>query len=261
VPVRFLAVGDLMIDVVVAGRDHDAVARFGPGGTAANVAVWAASLGAESFAAGAVGDDAGSRFLAAELSRRGVETVFAVDPGERTGTFVLADGEIRVDRGANARLEPEALPALPATDATLVSGYLPGRALAAVLASAESTWLALDAANLDELPLGGNAVIANEQRARALTGEDAEEAARALAERYRLACVTCGARGAVAVLDGELERSEPPRRALQEVPGAGDAFAAGLLVSLARGVKLAEALAEGCRCGAAAAGSPGWPDA
>ena len=36
-PVRFLAIGDLMIDVVVAGRGHDAVARFGPGGTAANV--------------------------------------------------------------------------------------------------------------------------------------------------------------------------------------------------------------------------------
>lgn len=257
--VRFLAVGDLMIDVVVAGRGHDAVARFGPGGTAANVAVWAASLGAEAFAAGAVGDDAGSRFLAAELGRNGVETVFAVDPGERTGTFVLADGEFRVDRGANARLEPEVLPDLPEADVVLVSGYLPERALAAVLACARGTWVTLEAANLDELPVGGNAVIANEQRARALTGEDAEEAARALAVRYRLACVTCGARGAVAVLDGELARAEPPQRALQEVPGAGDAFSAGLLVALAGGAGLAEALAEGCRCGAQAAGSPGWP--
>jgi sugar/nucleoside kinase (ribokinase family) len=43
------------------------------------------------------------------------------------------------------------------------------------------------------------------------------------------------------------------------VPGAGDAFAAGLLVSLAGEASLAEALAEGCGCGAAAAGSPGWP--
>jgi len=67
--VRFLAVGDLMIDVVVAGQGHDAVARLGPGGTAANAAVWAASLGAESAAVGAVGDDAGARFLRAELER------------------------------------------------------------------------------------------------------------------------------------------------------------------------------------------------
>ncbi|HST24405.1 MAG TPA: PfkB family carbohydrate kinase [Gaiellaceae bacterium] len=257
--VRFLAVGDLMIDVVVAGRGHDAVARLGPGGTAANVAVWAASLGAHATAVGAVGDDTGGRFLRMELERRGVEALLAVDAGERTGTFLLADGELRVDRGANARLEPSALPPLPETDAALVSGYLPGRALAATLADARADWVMLDAATLDELPAGGNAVVANEQRARALTGKDAEDAARALSDRYRLACVTCGARGAVAVLDGRLERAEPPRRALQEVPGAGDAFSAGLLVALARGVQLEEALAEGCRCGAAAAASPGWP--
>jgi len=36
-------------------------------------------------------------------------------------------------------------------------------------------------------------------------------------------------------------------------------FAAGLLVTLARGGSLAEAVAEGCRCGGAAARSPGWP--
>jgi sugar/nucleoside kinase (ribokinase family) len=248
-----------MIDVVVAGRGHDAVARLGPGGAAANVAVWAAALGARAVAVGAVGDDAGSRFLRAELERRGVEPLFAVDSGERTGTFVLADGELRVDRGANARLEPETLPELPESDVALVSGYLPSRALAAVLAGTRAGWVMLDAAALGKLPEGGNAVVANEQQARALTGEEAERAALALGERYRLACVTLGARGAVAVLDGEQARSEPPQRALQEVPGAGDAFAAGLLVALARGATLDEALAEGCRCGAAAARSPGWP--
>jgi ribokinase len=258
-PVCFLAIGDLMIDVVVAGRGHDAVARFGPGGTAANVAVWASSLGARTIAVGAVGDDAGSRFLRSELERRGVEPLFAVDPGERTGTFVLADGELRVDRGANARLEPEALPELPESDVALVSGYLPARTLAAALAGTRADWVMLDAAALESLPEGGNAVVANEQQARALTGEEAERAALALGRRYRLACVTCGARGAVAVLDGRPARAEPPHRALQEVPGAGDAFAAGLLVALARGGTLEEALDEGCRCGATAARSPGWP--
>src|SRR5438132_1515576 len=83
-----------------------------------------------------------------------------------------------------------------------------------------------DAAALAELPEGGDAVVANEQQARALTGADPEDAVHALADRYRLACVTLGARGALAVLDGELERGEPPERALQEAPGAGDAFAA-----------------------------------
>jgi len=256
---RFLAIGDLMIDVVVAGRGHEGIARLGPGGTAANAAAWAASLGARSTAAGAVGDDAGGRFLRAELERRSVEPLFVVEPGGRTGTFVLADGEIHVDRGANATLEPDALPWLPEADAVLVSGYLPGEALAAVLAEAQAEWVMLDAASLAELPGGGNAVVANEQQARALTGAEPEDAVRALAERYRLACVTLGARGALAVLDGRLEQAEPEQRALQEAPGAGDAFAAGLLVTLARGGSLADAVAEGCRCGAAAARSPGWP--
>jgi len=256
---RFLAVGDLMIDVVVAGRGHGGVARLGPGGTAANAAAWAASLGAHSTAVGAIGDDAGGRFLRAELERRGVEALFVVDPAGRTGTFVLADGEIHVDRGANATLEPGALPPLPEADVALVSGYLPREALAATLAHAPAGWVMLDAAALAELPEGGNAVVANEQQARALTGTEPQKAVRALAERYRLACVTLGARGALAVLDGRLEQAEPEERALQEGPGSGDAFAAGLLVTLARGGTLAQAVAEGCRCGAAAARSPGWP--
>jgi len=141
----------------------------------------------------------------------------------------------------------------------LVSGYLPAGTLAAALAGARAGWVMLDAAALGELPAGGNALVANEKQARALTGEEGDRAVRTLGERYRLACVTLGARGALAFLDGTLERAEPPHRVLQEVPGAGDAFAAALLVTLAGGGSLAQALAEGCRCGASAARSPGWP--
>jgi sugar/nucleoside kinase (ribokinase family) len=248
-----------MVDVVVAGRGHDAVARFGPGGTAANTAAWAASVGARSTAVGAIGDDAAGRLIRDELVRRGVDPLFVVDPAARTGTFVLADGELRVDRGANALLDAASLPDLPDADAVLVSGYLPAETLAAALEQARAEWVLLDAAALSELPEGGNALIANEQQARALTGAEPEEAVRILTERYRLACVTCGARGAVAALDGRIERAEPAERALQEGPGAGDAFAAALLVVLAGGRPLGEALAKGCRCGAEAARSPGWP--
>lgn len=256
---RFLAVGDLMVDVVVVGSGHGGVARVGPGGTAANAAAWAASLGAQSTAVGSVGDDAAGRLIRAELERHGVEPLLVADSAARTGTFVLADGGLYVDRGANALLDPAALPPLPEAEAALVSGYLPPAVLSAALARARAEWVMLDAAALDALPEGGNAVVANERQSHALTGRPPEEAVRTLAERYRLACVTLGARGALAVLDGQLERAEPEERALQEAPGAGDAFAAGLLVALGRGRSLAEAVDQGCRCGAAAARSPGWP--
>jgi 2-dehydro-3-deoxygluconokinase len=69
--------------------------------------------------------------------------------------------------------------------------------------------------------------------------------------------VTCGADGAVAVLDGRLETSrlKPVDNAGQV--GAGDAFAAGLLVALAGGAGLRDALEAGCGLGATvAAGVP-----
>jgi sugar/nucleoside kinase (ribokinase family) len=145
-------------------------------------------------------------------------------------------------------------------EVVLVSGYLPVPTVAAALARASAAWVALDAARLTNPPKGGNAVLANEEHAFALTGCEPEEAARVLGAHYRLACVTRGPSGAVAVLDGELESAPSPRLHVVNPTGAGDAFAAGLLVALARGQPLAEALAEGCLCGARAAGAADpWP--
>ena len=165
----------------------------------------------------------------------------SLGPEGATGTFLLVDGEIRVDRG-DSHLLGVADPV--AADAVLVSGYLPHAA--DVLASAEGTWVALDAARLSALPPGGNAVIANEKTARRLTGRNSEQAVRVLGERYRLACVTSGEDGAVAILDGRLEAArEDPVDA--DALGAGDAFAATLLVGMARADDLGRALRDGCR--------------
>jgi sugar/nucleoside kinase (ribokinase family) len=68
----------------------------------------------------------------------------------------------------------------------------------------------------------------------------------ALAEGRRLAVVTLGADGAVAVLDGRREDIRPDRTAV-DAPGAGDVFAAALLVALALGDDLAVALSEATR--------------
>ena len=237
--VRFLAVGELLIDVIAAGAGHGARIRVRPAGSGFNAAVAAVAAGAEASVIGTVGDDAAGRMIVRELEAHGVRPLISVEGV--TGTFLLADGEIRVDRGDAHRpgpVEPVA------ADVVLVSGYLPYAE--DVLASAKAAWVALDAARLAELPPGGNALIANEEAARRLTGRDGEQAVRVLGERYRLACVTRGADGAVAILDGRLEaaRDDPVDA---DAPGAGDAFAATLLVGLARGDDLAEALQDGCR--------------
>src|SRR6478672_4926663 len=93
---RFVAVGELLVDVVAEGSGHDARIRLKPAGSAFNAAVAAAAAGADARVIGTVGDDAGGRMILAELERHGIAPEVTVADG-RTGTFLLADGSIRVD--------------------------------------------------------------------------------------------------------------------------------------------------------------------
>jgi sugar/nucleoside kinase (ribokinase family) len=256
----FVAVGDLMIDVAATGRGHAARIEIAAGGSAANAAVWAAEAGAEARVVARVGDDFAGSALRSALEERGVRLEVTIDPDAATGTFLVADGEIRADRGANARFVPSDLPEPLAADAVLVSGYAPRQTVEAALERAESDWVALAPGFLEDLPPSADGVLIDEDEGQRLTGLDAEGSARALGRTFRLACVTRGAAGAVAVLDERLEEAAAPEVEAGRTVGAGDAFAAGLLIALARGSDLAEALGSACRLGAAAAASPhGWP--
>jgi sugar/nucleoside kinase (ribokinase family) len=238
--VRFVAVGELLVDVIAAGAGHGARIRVRPAGSAFNAAVAAAAAGANATVIGTVGDDAAGRMLLAELADRGVRPQVMVVPGS-TGTFLLADGEVRADRGVGHDL---VLPDRVESDVVLVSGHVP--AAGAALERADAAWVALDAARLSHLPPGGNSVVANAEAAHRLTGKAADDALPALAEGRRLACVTLGARGAIASLEGRVERIEPEAVAA-DAPGSGDAFAATLLVALAQGEALVDALARATR--------------
>jgi sugar/nucleoside kinase (ribokinase family) len=254
---RFVAVGDVMVDVTASGVGHGARISLTAGGSAVNAGIWAAVAGAGATVVGRVGDDLGGRALRTELQERGVGADFSVDFEAATGTFLVADGEIRADRGANARFSPDHLPDPLEADVVLVSGYLPGPTVATALERAEGTWLALAPALLDPLPPGANAILVDEVEALRLTGSGPEDAARMLGDRFRLVCVTCGADGAVGVLDGSLQTSRPEPVDNRSPFGAGDAFAAGLLVALADGAGLRDALEAGCSLGrTVAAGVP-----
>ena len=255
--IRFIAVGDLMLDVTAAGEGHQAQIIVAAGGSALNAACCAAKLGAGAAVAGRVGDDAAGRMLLAHLAAHGVRSEVGIDASARTGTVLAVDGVIRADRGANRRYEPEHLPRLEA-DALLVSGHLPEPTAAAVLARAKATWVALDAARLTAIPAEAPVVLANQTAARRITGFGPEAAVQALAHGRRLACVTLGADGAVAARDRELHRATAPSpEANVDAAGAGDAFAAALLVELAGGAEISEALAAACDAGAAVARAGG----
>ena len=247
-----------MVDVVVSGRGHEARATVRPGGSAAIAAAWAAEAGADATVVGSVGDDFAGGALRAALEARGLNCLLNIDEEARTGTFLLVDGEIRADPGANARLTHTQLPERIEGDGVLVSGYLRPATVAAALERADARWIVLSPGPLEQLPPGANALFVNEDEALRLTGAEPEHAVRALGERFRVACVTRGAEGAVAVLDGELHAASAalvPKSAL----GAGDAFAAATIVALSGGAGLDEALAAGCEAGARAAALGAWP--
>src|SRR5687768_9920197 len=127
-------VGDLLLDVIVRldgplspGDDATATTRTGAGGQAANVAAWAAALGARARLLAKRGDDAAGSVCAAELADRGVEVVGPVSG--RTGVVVSlvgANGERTMcsDRGASPELDADELdPAwLAGCDVLHVSG-------------------------------------------------------------------------------------------------------------------------------------------
>jgi sugar/nucleoside kinase (ribokinase family) len=286
--VELICVGDLMLDVRVdsgelarGGDVHGRVA-LQPGGTSANAAVWAAASGARTRVHGRVGADVAGRLLRTELEARGVDAALVDDADAPTGTmlvvFEAGDRSMVADRGANARLDPSDLPRSLDAGAVLVSGYLllqEGAQEAGVEAIRRSRadWIGVEAASwplveaigpegFHELTTGATVLFANEGEAEALTALEPVAAARALGERYRLACVKRGAAGAAMVLDGALYEAAVDTIEEADPTGAGDAFDGVLLAALARGAEPEEALRAACHAGAIVAGSPSaWPRA
>jgi ribokinase len=244
-----------MVDVRVAGRAHAATIELRPGGSALNAALWAAALGADAIVVGRVGDDFAGRALATFVAESGLQAEITVDPVLATGTVAVVDGDLRVDRGANtASWEPACVMA----DVALFSGYLPAGTITAARARLEAQRVALALGRLDRLPIDPDIVIGNAGEAERITGErDPTAAALRLAADGRLACVTLGPDGALAARGQDVLHASAPVRHPQGVHGAGDAFAAGLLLALATDAPLAEALTAGCQVGTRAVESGG----
>jgi sugar/nucleoside kinase (ribokinase family) len=286
-----VCVGDLMVDVAVAaaalrrGGDVPGSVRLGPGGSAANVAVWAREAGAGARVVAGRGDDLAGRLLAAALADRGVDLyppaparaatgamLVVTEPGERT--FVA-------DPGANLQLAAADVGgALAGAAAVFVSGYpllRPETRVAALAAAATAgratVPAAVDAASwplvagaagepvLAAAALAGT-LLANLDEAAALTGRrDPAAAAALLAARVGTAVVKCGADGVVVcAASGRLLTVTAEAAEVADVTGAGDAFAAGYLVALAGGADPAEAAAAGNLLAARAVATVGaWP--
>jgi|SRR5579875_1801479 sugar/nucleoside kinase (ribokinase family) len=240
--------GDLLLDVVVTGQgpvekaaDTYSQVTVCAGGQAANVAAWAAALGARARLVAKRVDDPAGRVLAAEMAARGVEVVGPeVAPGTcaRTGVVVSLsgfDGErsMLTDRGAS--------PALSADE--LQAGWFEC-----------CDWLHLPLYSLVDAPIRGAALAARRHASRVSLDLSSVTVARALAKgeaeqllglvqpdivfatKLEASMVDLSMVPTVveklgrdgALVNGRLFAAPPAE--VVDTTGAGDAFAAGFLV-------------------------------
>lgn len=243
------SLGDLTLDVIVRlagpiapGGDTDAEIRLTAGGQAANVAAWAAELGATARFIGKRGADDAARLALSGLVAQGVEVVGPIEG--RNGivcSLVSPDGErsMAADRGAAAELRPDEIdPAwLGGSDHLFVSGYAlmrePARTAAAravELARGEGVQVSIDLASWSAIrdvgskefrgvvtDLAPDVVFANEDEDRVIGGP-LPGVAWILKRRAR----GCS-------FDGD-ERPALPVTRIVDSTGAGDALAAGWIV-------------------------------
>lgn len=280
-----LVVGDVVTDVLVLhdarpGTETDAPAdiEVRPGGSGANTAAWAASLGAEVRMLARVGADSGD-WHHEHLARAGVRPSLRLDRERPTATIVVMidpSGErtMLTDRGAGGFLGPadwdDGL--LDGVAHVHVSGYTlfaeRGADLVRLVmerARGRGATVSVDPASTGFLTGFGvrrfveatavaDIVLPNLDEARLLAGvPDPVAAADRLAADYGRAVVKLGAEGAVSVRAGSPPVRVPgtPVRTVDST-GAGDAFAAGFLTAYLRGEPDRVAVAAGCRAGARA---------
>ena len=249
---RIATLGDVLLDVVVLlseplapGGDVRASTRAGAGGQAANVAAWAAELGAEARCIAKRGDDPTGDLVARELAQHGVELVGPVGAGA-TGVVVsiVRDGDrsLASDRGVAPSFAPEELDAAwVVCDVLHLSGYALLRdpmaetaVLAARLAREQGARVSVDVAAWTEIRDYGPV------RFRELLDELAPDVLFATEAEWELlggAYLTApvgvlkrGARGfSVFTEDAKLGFAAVETEVV-DTTGAGDALAAGFLV-------------------------------
>ena len=259
---RIVVVGDIVNDIVVVPRgamrtdtDTDARIQPRPGGSAANTAAWAGSVGAPVDFVGTVGS-ADAEQHADILRQSGVTPHLHVEPGMPTGTIVLVvEGQSRsmfTDRGANAALRAETLTdeMLAAAGVLHVSGYTitkdnsRGAPLAMIARARElGVPVSVDPSStgyladygiekfLDDLA-GVELIFPNLAEGELLAGEtDPDRIGEKLLERFPMVALKLGKGGATLFRRGQkpFTVAAPRVDKFVEPTGAGDAFAAGFL--------------------------------
>lgn len=280
-----LSAGDLLLDVIVtARRPADAMPDgiyIRPGGSAANVAAWAAAAGFQSSWMGRVGDDAIGEYLLRDLAHSGVAPHATRIKGVETGVVISWVGKrgnrsMHSSRAAAASVDLRALDLSTVREATAVhvSGYTAAtaagfEAIKRVMLTARSAraFVSFDPSDPNIVCAVGSErltkllhdchvslVFANRREAQAMTGmKTAGDAASSLARVVETAIVKDGGRGCYLATGGTLAHIPAVRvPAPTDTTGAGDAFAGAWLAAYLRSAEPQDACVAGSQAAAVA---------
>jgi ribokinase len=272
---RIATLGDVLLDVVVLlaeplarGSDVRASNRAGAGGQAANVAAWAAELGAEARCIAKRSCDPAGELVARELATRGVALLGPVAEGA-TGVVVsvvdAGDRSLASDPGVAPSLAPDELdPAWLDCDVLHLSGYALLREpiastalLAASVAREQGARVSVDVAAWTEIRRYGPV------RFRTLLDDLAPDVLFATEAEWELlggaylsaplGVLKRGARGCTVFTEDVKLDFAAVEGEVVDPTGAGDALAAGFLV----GGSLEEAARRGLDAAARCVGTVG----
>jgi len=255
--------------------------QFGPGGSAANVAMNCRKLNHSSGLVANVGEDMHGQFLLSELAMRGVDVsqTRKVKKGRTGLSVILIDkkGQVMVIEDAGSADASKKIPSsyiaqskwthmtgcniswlkqasIAAHESGVPLSFDPGRAAAH-----------LGMAKLKPILKNVDVLILNQKELGALTGSQSKDEIRTLAKKFNLTCILKTGHGPASVCDSIGKMYEvPPFNAPSVVDtlGAGDAFGSGVICGRLEGLSFYEAIRMGHACAAAKvmnAGAQGMP--
>jgi sugar/nucleoside kinase (ribokinase family) len=225
----------------------------------------AAMLGMETAFIGKIGSDELGEKLRAALKVQHVRPLLVMQEGMPTGiasAFITPDGQrtFADNLGASALLSPTDFQSdiLNGYDTLFMEGYMVQNhdLITTVLSWAKerdmTTCIDLASYNVvsQEREFFHNLieryidiVFANEDESTALTGKNAENAAREMSQICQLAVVKMGSRGACAFVDGQLFTSPGVHvDNVIDTTGAGDSYCGAFVTALSEGKEIKEAM-------------------
>ena len=241
---------DAETSAAIQEKSKDLEKEMASGGSAANTIHGLANLGVETAFIGTVGEDEIGNFFIDDLKKSGIKPLLNLSktPSGLANAMISPDGERTFGTylGAAIELSSSDLKAeqFKGYDILHVEGYLVQNhdLLESILKIAKEQGLeiSLDLAsynvvedNLEFLKKMVeqyvDIVFANEEEAKAFTGEEPEEALNTLAGVTKIAIVKVGSKGSMIKENGDIARVGVEKTKVVDTTGAGDLYAAGYL--------------------------------